>query len=211
MFRIHFSIERWRYNKEFEIYVSNKGHFRNREKKDIPVQVGKGGYCWVYCGGSVHNHMLAHRVVMLTWRPTANAENLTIDHLDHNKRNNALDNLEWVTETENQRRAKADLVVKVEGDPELIKKVDVSVVSDQSGQTKYDFYLQVNKTVVLSVEQFANLFFKFVGNNVICPDTKKNCVNIAEFCSAIAYKTSALEAWRGKLYGFDCKVVKKGE
>ena len=211
MFRIHFSVERWRYNKEFEIYVSNKGHFRNREKKDVPIQVGQGGYCWVYCGGSVHKHMLAHRVVMLTWRPTANAENLTVDHLDHNKRNNALDNLEWVSLEENKRRAKADLIVRVEGDPELVKKVDVSVVSDQSGPTKYDFCLRLNKVAVLSVEQFANLFFKFVGNNVVCPDTKKHCVNIVEFCSAIVYKVSSLEAWQGKLYGFECEIVKKGE
>lgn len=209
MFRIHFSVERWRYNKEFEIYVSNKGHFRNREKKDLPIQIGQGGYCLVYCGGSVHKHILAHRVVMLTWRPTANAENLTVDHLDHNKRNNALDNLEWVSREENYRRAKADLVVKVEGDPELVKKVDVSIISDQSAPTKYDFCLRLNKVVVLSVEQFASLFFKVVGNNVVCPDTKKKCVNVAEFCSAIVYKISSLESWQGKLYGFECEIVKK--
>jgi hypothetical protein len=54
--------------------------------------------------------MLAHRLVMLTWRPTPDAENLTVDHLDHNKRNNALSNLEWVSYEENQERAKDDLV-----------------------------------------------------------------------------------------------------
>lgn len=211
MFRIHFSVERWRYNKEFEIYVSNKGHFRNREKKDLPIQIGKGGYCWVYCGGSVHKHMLAHRVVMLTWRPTSNAENLTIDHLDHNKRNNALDNLEWVTQEENLRRAQADLIIRVEGDPELVKKVDVSVVSDQSGPpTKYDFYLRLNKTVVLSVEQFANLFLKTLGASIICPNTKKKCVDENEFCIAIVHKLAA-KTWKNKLYGYECDIVKKGE
>ena len=108
MFNIHFSVERWKWNPTFGIYVSTKGRFRNQDKKDIPIQIGDNGYCMVYCGGTVHRHLSAHRVVMLTWRPTDNAENLTVDHLDHNKRNNALSNLEWVTEEENLRRAKED-------------------------------------------------------------------------------------------------------
>ena len=93
MFNIHFSIERWKWNAEYELWVSNKGHFRTAEKREVPVQVGSTGYCMVYCGGNVHRHLLAHRVVMLTWKPTANAELLTVDHLDHNKRNNAVSNL----------------------------------------------------------------------------------------------------------------------
>lgn len=35
-------------------------------------------------------------------------EQLTVDHLDHNKRNNSVDNLEWVTRAENMRRARAN-------------------------------------------------------------------------------------------------------
>jgi hypothetical protein len=35
-------------------------------------------------------------------------DNLTVDHLDHNKRNNSIDNLEWVTESDNKRRAVND-------------------------------------------------------------------------------------------------------
>ena len=47
---------------------------------------------------------------MFTWRPIPNAEALTVDHLDHNKRNNSLSNLEWVTKEENLRRAKIDFL-----------------------------------------------------------------------------------------------------
>ena len=35
---------------------------------------------------------------------------MTVDHLDHNKRNNCISNLEWVTREENQERAQADIV-----------------------------------------------------------------------------------------------------
>lgn len=110
MFNIHLSIERWKWNADFGIYVSNKGRFRSRDKRDLPVKIGAKGYCFVYCEGTVHKYRRAHRVVLLTWRPTDDAENLTVDHLDHNKRNNSVENLEWVTYEENIRRANRDLL-----------------------------------------------------------------------------------------------------
>jgi hypothetical protein len=110
----------------------------------------------IYCGGNIHRHLLVHRVVMLTWRPTANAEHLTVDHLDHNKRNNAIDNLEWVTLEENQRRAEADhIIVKVEGNADLVEKVAVTVVPKELAQTDYPYYIQFTGGATLSVEQVA--------------------------------------------------------
>ena len=210
MFNIHLSIERWKWNPDFELYVSNKGHFRNRDKKDVPIQVGNGGYCWVYCGGTTHKHLLAHRVVMLTWRPTPNAEHLTIDHLNHNKRDNSLENLEWVTRAENIRRAKADaIVVKVEGNADLVEKVDVSITpKDRSPQSKYDFLIKLNKAVVLSVEEFAALFFDNYGKNFTCPFTHKNCQTLSEFCAAIEYR---IKIKSDKLFGFMYETIEKKE
>lgn len=104
------NIERWKYNPTFELYVSNMGHIRNKSKADIAPKIMENGYMVVYVNGSINGYMLLHRVVMLTWKPTPEAEVLTVDHLDHNKRNNALSNLEWVTFEENQCRAKADYI-----------------------------------------------------------------------------------------------------
>ena len=107
---IKLNIERWKYNPTFELYVSNMGHIRNKSKADIAPKIMTNGYVVVYVYGSLNRYMLLHRVVMLTWKPTPEAEALTVDHLDHNKRNNALSNLEWVTEEENLRRAHDDYV-----------------------------------------------------------------------------------------------------
>lgn len=104
------NIERWKYNPYFELWVSNMGHVRNRDKKDIAPKVIRQGYMVVKVYGSLNRYMLLHRVVMLTWKPTPEAEKLTVDHLDHNKRNNAVSNLEWVTETENKSRAQRDFL-----------------------------------------------------------------------------------------------------
>jgi hypothetical protein len=107
---IKLNIERWKYNPTFELYVSNMGHIRNKSKADIAPKIMQNGYVVVYVYGSLNRYVLLHRVVMLTWKPTPEAEALTVDHLDHNKRNNALSNLEWVTQQENTRRAKEDFI-----------------------------------------------------------------------------------------------------
>lgn len=102
-----FKVEKWKWNKEYRIYVSNLGNFKDEYKNNIPIMTGaSSGYCRV---NTPYGIKTAHRLVLLTWKPIPNAEDLTIDHLDHNKRNNTLDNLEWVTHTENLKRADADL------------------------------------------------------------------------------------------------------
>ena len=97
--RFIFRVERWKWNKEYRIYVSNMGHFMDEHKKIIPVKINQNGYVLIK---TAYGYESGHRLVMKTWRPTAAMDKLTVDHLDHNKRNNAVENLEWVTEAENK-------------------------------------------------------------------------------------------------------------
>ena len=106
MFNIIFKVERWKYNKEYGVYVSTQGRVRSKTKVDIKPKVKQCGYLTVKTS---NGNILLHRLVMYTWRPTDGMNDLTVDHLNHNKRDNSLDNLEWVTRQENQRRAKEDL------------------------------------------------------------------------------------------------------
>lgn len=100
-----FKCERWRFNKEFGVWVSTEGHFKDRNKRVIPPTTLRGGYLVVK---TEIRPVLAHRLVLMTWRPCPDYENLTVDHLNHNKRDNSIKNLEWVTEEINQERAKKD-------------------------------------------------------------------------------------------------------
>ena len=108
-------VEKWKWNKEYRIYVSNFGQFKNEHKQPLPIKIANNGYCMVLTASGLK---LAHRIVMLTWVPIPNAEELTVDHLDHNKRNNAVDNLEWVTKEENWKRAIEDYVGVVDAEKE---------------------------------------------------------------------------------------------
>ena len=167
---IKLNIERWKYNPTFELYVSNMGHIRNKSKADIAPRVAPSGYLAVKVHGSLNTYMLLHRVVMLTWRPTPEAEGLTVDHLDHNKRNNALSNLEWVVAAENKRRAAADFInakevvdhhlVETRFDPKEVTGLLLTVSTSQYPQLEkeYAFPNDINKVLsFLSVNRSAGI------------------------------------------------------
>lgn len=105
--KFQFRMEKWKWNKEFRIYVSNLGNFKDEYKNNVPVKINNDGYVMVK---TPYGYKSAHRLVMLTFKPVPNAEDLTIDHLNHNKRENSVFNLEWVTQEENLLRAKKDFI-----------------------------------------------------------------------------------------------------
>ena len=112
--RFIFKVEKWKWNKEFRLYISNTGHFRDEHKQPKPIKMGSNGYIYVK---TRNGYQTAHRLVMKTWKPTEDMENLTVDHLDHNKRNNAVDNLEWATQAVNRDRARKDFLIVKQDSP----------------------------------------------------------------------------------------------
>lgn len=109
MFNIHLTFERWKYNKEYNVYVSTLGNVRDSRKVTIRPKVTSTGYMSINVGIRT---IYLHRLVMETFKGHSN---LTIDHIDSNKRNNSLKNLEYVTQEVNLQRAQANLVI-TEGD-----------------------------------------------------------------------------------------------
>ena len=105
---LHIEFEKWKFNKEYGVWVSNFGNFKDIHKRPIPKKIySQNGYVSVK---TKHGNRMAHRLVMYTWCPIEDREAFTVDHLDHNKRNNRVDSLEWVSQTENIMRAKDDIV-----------------------------------------------------------------------------------------------------
>ena len=98
-------MEEWRVSFHSEKYeVSSFGNIRRIGKQDFlkPSFSGTGGYGLVQLGAK--NAKKVHTVVAETFlgkRPVG----LDINHIDGNKRNNKLDNLEYVTRSENCRQA----------------------------------------------------------------------------------------------------------
>lgn len=109
---ITINIERWKWNRKYQVFVSNRGRVKNIDGKLLKVKTTSAGYLAVRVAAK--KAMFVHRLVMETWHPISNPEEMTVDHLDHNKRNNDIRNLEWVAEKENHKRAADDLLVEKE-------------------------------------------------------------------------------------------------
>ena len=119
--KIHFEFERWKWNSDYNIYVSNLGNLKNVSGEVIYPKVSENGYMAIsnYYGKWIG----IHRLVMSTFNPISNESAMTVDHLDHNKRNNKLSNLEWVTREENLKRANNDIVKDDMTNPYTTEKV----------------------------------------------------------------------------------------
>lgn len=141
--RFIFKVEKWKWNKEFRLYVSTMGHFRDEHKQPIPVKLNQNGYIVIK---TRNGFQAAHRLVMKTWMPTEDMDNLTVDHLDHNKRNNALDNLEWVTDAENKRRAREDHLPSAAKAERQAKKATAKAVNKAQRKANPKRYKNPNLT-----------------------------------------------------------------
>ena len=66
-------------------------------------KIDKGGYyCIVLCKDGKQKHFSIHRLIALAFIP--NPDNKPcIDHINRNKSDNRIENLRWVTKSENQR------------------------------------------------------------------------------------------------------------
>lgn len=70
--------------------------------KPLKPWLQNGGYVVVtFCFNGKKEHHLVHRLVLETFNPVDNMDKLDVNHIDLNKQNNNLNNLEWCTRSQN--------------------------------------------------------------------------------------------------------------
>ena len=95
-------MEEWKKIDDFEYEVSNYGNVRRIGKKMLKPGLNTKGYYYVSLSknGKVTKKTI-HRLVAIAFIPNPDDKPF-IDHIDHNRKNNNVNNLRWCTSSENQ-------------------------------------------------------------------------------------------------------------
>lgn len=109
-------METWKQIQEFNKYeVSDYGRIRNKKTMKVLIPgIQNSGYCMVSLrkDGKSYSRSI-HRIVMETFNPIEHANKYDVNHKDWDKTNNRLDNLEWVTHSENLLHGSGPTELKV--------------------------------------------------------------------------------------------------
>lgn len=99
--------EKWMQIEKYKNYeVSSEGRIKNKTSLQILSPIHINGYQCVSLsekGKGLFKQHLIHRLVVQTF--VGNDDQRIINHIDGNKKNNRLENLEWVTHSENRIHA----------------------------------------------------------------------------------------------------------
>ena len=90
--------------------IEPDGRVYSYTKKDyMKTRIDKDGYPSLSLKNwkNGYTNFSIHRLLMVTFKPIANMEDMEVNHIDGNKLNNNFDNLEWCTTKENLNHARA--------------------------------------------------------------------------------------------------------
>lgn len=140
--------------------ISNYGRFQNQKGRVCEGVKHLSGYLWAYINGKSY---LLHRLVAKVFIP--NPENKEqVNHIDGNKENAMVSNLEWCTNIENQ-----------------IHKVESGLSNVTKKIIQYD--LNLNK-----LREFTSQKEASIELNIYCTSISKNCLGKQKTAGGFIFK-----------------------
>ena len=157
------------YDQRYEISTTEPWNFRRIGKQNcLKQEISNSGYKRVPIGHS--NRQSVHRLVALQFIPNENSEiNTVINHIDSNKLNNSLDNLEWTTPSRNSKLAKRRDRQPDEYLDELPE--DVIEITEYTDRELDGYYFDVENKRILKVQNSGRI-------KVINPTTNAKMLQI---------------------------------
>lgn len=93
-------------NQATTYYITEEGKcFNQKTGKWLTGQISNSGYLNynLTLNNGIKRRLYAHRLVAIAYIPNNNLEAKEVNHIDGNKLNNCVENLEWVTASQNQK------------------------------------------------------------------------------------------------------------
>lgn len=137
-------IKNCRHELKYPYYVSEDGHvWSEYSHKFICELPDRYGYLKVrlsstdLSNGKQHAYSV-HRLVLENFNPVKDMDKLQINHIDGDKTNNAVSNLEWVTPKQNIEHAiKHGLRAEINGGAKLSKEDVLNIINRLLSKEKY--------------------------------------------------------------------------
>jgi hypothetical protein len=144
-----------KYLKQFDnkYLVSNDGkcYSLKGKKKELKGKITKSGYRQILINhNGIRKYLLVHRLIAESFIPNK-FKKRTVNHIDGNKLNNASQNLEWNTDSENQNHAIQNKLIKHKINFEIAEKIRKDKGSHRELAIKYNLgktqigYIKNNK------------------------------------------------------------------
>ena len=145
--------------------ISTHGNIRNKKGNIMSLQKYNDGYIRIcLLSGKIKKHFFVHRIVAISFIENLEEKQM-VNHLDGNKSNNNLTNLEWVTPRENAQHA--------------INVLKINKHSSSVAQYDMDNNLITEFTSIKDASEKSNISKKYISNN---------CRNISKSAGGFLWK-----------------------
>ena len=164
--KIHLTIERWRKNKEYGVYVSTCGRVKLIKNKEIlNPRINERGYCTVFTDKGA---VMVHRLVAYTWLGGKRNAMYNVDHINSNKRDNSIKNLRWVTIEVNNQYAQYTQTNIVPAATEVVEETPIEKIEDEF-TILYSKEVSINDKIKVFEQLYKDkrLYLKYNGQAII--------------------------------------------
>ena len=139
------------------------GHIRKSQARVMVQKVTQRGYNQVQISG---NWKMVHRLVMETFiGPSDNPNRTVVDHINNNKTDNRISNLQWLTISENTQKAYRDGRVPPKSEESIAKMRDIFLAINEGHKKPVE--VTVTKTndkyIFSSAKEASKTFGKHSG------------------------------------------------
>lgn len=164
--KIHLTIERWRKNKEYGVYVSTCGRVKLIKNKELlNPRINERGYCTVFTDKGA---VMVHRLVAYTWLGGKRNAMYNVDHINSNKRDNSIKNLRWVTIEVNNQYAQYTQTNIVPAATEVVEETPIEKIEDEF-TILYSKEVSINDKIKVFEQLYKDkrLYLKYNGQAII--------------------------------------------